>query len=64
MKSEENDPDTLQSKDESNADWVKLWRKTTKKKSPPQNDPTIGLIPPQERAKVNLKIKSKKLIRA
>ena len=62
MKSEENDQDRLQLKDELNTDWVKLWRKATKKKSAPKIELTMGVIPPQKRATVNLKNKSKKTL--
>jgi hypothetical protein len=63
MDDKENDPDTLQLKDESNTEWVKQWRKTTKKKSALQNDLAIGVIPPKKELEQNLKLKSKKLFR-
>jgi hypothetical protein len=59
---EENDPDTLQLKDESNADWVKLWRKTTKNKSSPQNIVAFGVILPKEEPQWNSKFKSKRTL--
>jgi hypothetical protein len=63
MDEKENDPDTLQLRDESNTEWVKQWRKTTKKKSAPQNDLAIGVIPSKKELQRNLKLKSKKMYR-
>jgi hypothetical protein len=59
---EENDPDTLQLKDESNADWVKLWHKTAKKKNFLQNDLTIEVILPKKETQQNSKFKSKRTL--
>jgi hypothetical protein len=62
MDDKENDPDTLQLKDESNAEWVKQWRKTTKKKSAPKNNIAIGVIPTKKEPQRVSKFKSKKTL--
>jgi hypothetical protein len=35
MNAQENDPDTLQLLDESDKEWVKLWRKATREETTP-----------------------------
>ena len=45
MELQNNDPDTLQLKDELDADWVKLWRKATNKKNTTKKQITFAAIP-------------------
>ena len=46
MNPQENDPDTLQILDESDKEWVKLWRKAKLKKT--TSNTTIYVVPNQE----------------
>jgi hypothetical protein len=46
MKAKENDPDTLQIKDELDEEWVAKWKKATSKKASHTNEFTI-LVPQQ-----------------
>jgi hypothetical protein len=44
----ENDPDTLQSRDELDTDWVKLWRRATNKKRLTKRKLTFNVILPKK----------------
>jgi hypothetical protein len=48
MNCEENDPDKLQLLDEMHTDWVKRWRKATKKR-PPEKRNNIDVILPKKK---------------
>lgn len=47
MELEDNDPDTLQLKDELDTEWVKLWRQPTRKKTI-KMQLTVDCIPPEK----------------
>ena len=47
MNTKENDPDTLQIRDELDEQWTKRWRKATSKAIPQTKGVTI-IVPPQE----------------
>jgi len=49
MDSEDNDPDTLQLKDELDTEWVKRWHNATNKKRSAPNEITINVILPKKK---------------
>lgn len=52
MRLEENDPDILQLLDELDKEWVKLWRKTARKKKSSAKDITFIVIPPEKEIQI------------
>jgi hypothetical protein len=46
---EENDPDTLQLRDETNEEWVESWRMAITKKKPALDEVTIAAIPNEKK---------------
>jgi hypothetical protein len=60
MNRKENDPDTLQLRDEMDPEWVDLWHKATTKKKPTKKQVTSIVNPPKTQSRQNSQLQSKK----
>ena len=62
MSLEENDPDTLQLLDESDPDWVKLWRRAQNKNKSTTMDLKFSVIPTQKIRHQSSQLRSRKTL--
>ena len=60
MNLEDNDPDTLQLRDELDTEWVKLWRRATNKKRSNIKELTFDVIPHKKAIQQSNRLQSKK----
>jgi hypothetical protein len=60
MNLEDDDPDTLQLKDELDPEWVNLWHKATDKKRATTKQLTFDVIPPKKAIQQNSRLQPKK----
>ena len=58
----DNDPDTLQLSDELDTEWVKLWRRATKKKKSAQKELTLNITLAEKEIQLSAKFKYKKTV--